>query len=194
MGGFPSAGRLLLLLVPLILPAQDIPRRPATISSGVSSATQVISPVAVVTWVTRDGSNYTEIDLVVVWRGSPGWFRSSTQRGSSGGSAGKFQASVTYGDVRLDVALTTSPRVVTIQETPVPLDQKNVVLVDNVDSPSGPDVVKTLWVDPALADQHRIGPVLGRSPEIVAFLRCDVRLQEGIDVVLQKLCADVIGK
>jgi hypothetical protein len=77
----------------------------------------------------------------------------------------------------------------------VPLDQKNAVLVDNVDSPSGPEVVKKLSVDPAFPDGYRIGPLLGRSPEVVAFLRCDVRLQQGvIDDVLQKLCADVIGK
>jgi hypothetical protein len=54
--------------------------------------------------------------------------------------------------------------------------------------------VKALTVNPVMTDAMRIGPVLGRSQEIITFLRCDVRLQTGADAVFQKLCADVIGK
>ena len=66
MPGFSTPGRLLLLLLSLVLPAQNVPPPPQTTSRG--GSTQVISPVAAVTWVTREG-NYSEIDLIVVWRG-----------------------------------------------------------------------------------------------------------------------------
>jgi hypothetical protein len=105
-----------------------------------------------------------------------------------------FQTRSSYGNVSLELSLTSNPRVVIIQEESVPLLDKNVVPVDNVDSPNGAEIVKTLTIDPALADRNRIGPVLCRFPEIVAFLRCDVRLHGGIDEVLQRLCAEVIGK
>ncbi len=195
MSGLLSPVTALMVLSAFIFSRQTPPPRPPLTSRGGSSATVVTSPVAAVTWVTRDG-NHAEIDLIVVWRGTPGWFRASPQ-GSSGGGGGRpatFHTTITYGTVRLSMSLTSNPRVATIQETRVPLQDHNVVLVDHVDSATGPEVVKTLTIDPSFTDPQRIGPVLGRSPEIVEFLRCGVRLESNLDTVLQKLCAEVIGK
>ena len=82
-----------------------------------------------------------------------------------------------------------------IESQTVPLGNHNVVLVDDVDSEKGPRVVKTLRVDPALPDGNRIDAAIARSPELVSFLRCDLKLpdlrqQSMIDV----LCGRYGGK
>ena len=192
--GFGALAGLLTLASALQEQPQRLPTRQ---TGGVSSATQPVSPVAMATWLTRDGSNRSELDLVVIWRGAPGWFLSS-QRGSqqgesSGGRAGLFWTAIKFGDLRLDLSLTSTPRVVSIQDRSLPIPDKNVVLVDHADNPTNHEIVSTLTIDPTFVDQ-RIGPVLGRSPEIVAFLRCDVRLGRPVDGALQKLCADIIGR
>ena len=79
-----------------------------------------------------------------------------------------------------------------IQDQEIALDDANVVLVDGVDSPAGPQVVRTLRIDPEYqttmaprpmvpmgrGPQMRPQPVpaqtfIRRSPELVEFLQCD---------------------
>jgi hypothetical protein len=85
-------------------------------------------------------------------------------------------------------------RTARIENETIPLGDHNVVLVDDVDSASGPRVVKTLRVEPGLSDSRRIDPVVAGSPELVAYLRCDLELpdpdqQRVMDIVCARFTA-----
>src|SRR5918993_2609518 len=120
-------------------------RMPPPGRTATQSATQPISPVAVMTWVTRYGSDGAHsLDLLVVWRGSPGWFMQGNKRGSSsGGSGDTFRETIRYGDLELELTFNASKRIAEIQGTAVELRDANVLLVDHVDASGGPQVVST---------------------------------------------------
>jgi hypothetical protein len=144
-----------------------------------SSSSQPVSPVALVSWITTKGSDGMVLDLAVVWRGSPGWFYAPGPRqGSGGGSTNAYTMTEQIGNVRVELTVTDSPRSVMIGTTPVELGGHNVVLVDGVDDPAGFRVIKSLTIDPVFANRREIEAVLGRSPEVVAFLRCDLKLDK----------------
>jgi hypothetical protein len=165
------------------------------------SATQVISPVALVTWVAKYGSDgVSTIDLIVLWRGMPGWFSRGSSNGvSSGGSTGSFHSTIRYGGLDLQLELDSQARVAQVQGTRVDLGDSNVILVDGVDMPGGPVVVATLRVEPDLpqADNGypRIEEVLRRSPQIVSYLGCDERLPDGLaQKMIDIICARIIAR
>jgi hypothetical protein len=172
-------------------PGGRLPRAGAT-----SSATQVISPVAVMTWLARYESESARVlDLLVLWRGAPGWFARGSNRVASGGSStGAFHTTIGYGDLQLELDFDRSARIAQIQRKPVELHDDNVVLVDDVDSPGGPVIVSTLHIDSDLPQMDsgypRFDLVLRRSPDIVPFLRCDVRIPDGRgQAIFDALCA-----
>ncbi len=164
-------------------------------SSGFSSS-RPVSPVAVVTWFGRHAGDAAVLELLVVWRGSPGWFLAGQSGGSGGGGmGGDVNATLRYGAVHLSVSYSPAKDVVTIQDTESRLGGNNVVLVDHVDTPDGPKVVATHRVDPAVPDSKQVEVAMRRSHEVIAFLRCgtampDARMQPMID----KICEQIIGK
>lgn len=161
------------------------------------SSSRPVSPVAVVTWFGRKAGDAAVLDLLIVWRGSPGWFLAG-QSGGSGGGGGKggdVSATVRYGAVHLSVSISPAKGVVTIQDAEFHLGGNNVVLVDHVDTPEGPKIVASHRVDPALPDSRQVEVAMRRSPEVIAFLRCgtampDARMQPMID----KICEQIVGK
>ena len=161
-----------------------------------SSSSQPVSPVALVSWVSAKGSEGMTLDLAIVWRGSPGWFFATSgdrqRSGSGGGTPTTYSMSEQYGNVRIEFTLKDLPRAVTIGDKSIDLGDHNVVLVDGVDDSGGARVIKTLKIDPAFANRREIEGVLGRSPEVVAFVRCDVKLdsaaqQKTIDIFCGRL-------
>ena len=99
---------------------------------------------------------------------------------------------ISQGGVNLTVRFDPAARKVWIQDKEIALDDANVVLVDGVDSPAGPQVVRTLRIDPEYettmapmpsaptgrGPQMRAQPVpvqtfIRRSPELIEFLQCD---------------------
>ena len=154
--------------------------------------------------------------LLILWRGSPGWVRKGDGGGSGGGSgAGGSMtggpspmirsAWVSQGRVSLTVRFDPAARKVWIQDKEIALAEANVVLVDGVDSPEGPQVVRTLRIDPeyqTAVDLLPGGPVgrgprtrpqavpaqtfIRRSPELVEFLQCDVSVP-GLEPYQQKV-------
>ena len=166
------------------------PRMPPLGVTATSSATQVISPVALMTWVTRYGHDgIHSLDLIVVWRGAPGWFTRGTSRStSSGGSADTFHSTIRYGGLDLQLGLQPAKRTAEVQGQKVELGDANVILVDQVDTAGGAQVVRTLRVDPAVPlsedGRPRVEEVLRRSQEIVSFLQCRSRsCQKRVEVV-----------
>ena len=171
---------------------------PVSRSFSSRGGTQTVSAVAKATYMARAENNGVYLlDLLVIWRGTPGWFATS-DGGSGGGSTGGTNVNnvtLSYGDVNLQLSLTYEPRTLTIQGMPVPLGTDNVVLVDGVDSAKGPSVVRTLRVDPAMNAER--GPemvyqVLKRSPEIIDFVKCgtalpDAQLQVSVDTICARI-------
>ena len=177
-------------------PAAGPPPRPDGPSEG--SGNGVVSPAVVGGWFTRrDGGGAHWLDLLVLWRGSPGWFlRSTTSGGSGGGGAGSRRGmTVRRGDLSLYAAFEPGPRLFQIEDTTRPLGNDNVVLVDDVDSPTGPRIVKTLRIEPALGAAQRVDVAIARSPEVVAYLRCDVKLPDARQqATMDTICARYTGK
>jgi hypothetical protein len=119
------------------------------------------------------------LGLLVLWRGSPNWWsKSSGHDGTSGSTQGRgFTMSLTYGSVTLSFAFDPDRHAIVVQgrESEIP-EGTNVVLIDNADSPSGPDVYKALTIQSADVTVNPpsvgFGPLLSRSPEAVVFLKC----------------------
>jgi hypothetical protein len=165
-----------------------------------STSTQVISPVCLMSWIVRTAPGGRTIDLLVLWRGSAGWFLRGTTPSRSSGSAsgGTLQVAATYGGIDVTVDLVESTRVARIGGRDVRLGDANVIFVDDTDSAAGPRVVGTTRIDPALPDGPGVPPVvevLRRSPDVVSFLRCDVRMPGGRgQPMVDRLCREVRGQ
>jgi hypothetical protein len=192
--------------------------------AGSTSSTLPVSPSVMATimcMLTPDGRG--ELELLVLWRGSLGWFMRGGGGSSSGGSAGGSgtkgalvrTASIFQGGVNLRIRLEPQSGMLQIQDRDVPLNGDNVVLVDDVDGADGPQVVRTLRIDPAFdavieplppgyperpggsstrMTSPRPQEFMRRSPDLVEFLRCDL-LPAGLQAYEQKvfemLCAAV---
>lgn len=129
------------------------------------------------------------LELLVLWRGTPGWFRKSGGGASGSGGGGSMGAGrgpmirsawVSQGGVNLSVRFDPVARTAWILDAEIAMNDANVVLVDDVDSAAGPRVVRTLRIDPA----YRTTPAtpamaqlfIRRAPELVEFLQCDAGL------------------
>jgi len=162
-----------------------------------SSGNGVLSGSVAGGWFVRaEPGGAASLDLLVLWRGSPGWPLQRSLGGSGGGSSGSRRGmTVRYGDRSFYAAFDTGPRRYQIEDDMKPLGDDNVVLVDDVDSASGLRVVKTLRVDPAMSARVRIDEVIARSPELVAYLRCDAKVPDlRQQMMVDILCARYRGK
>jgi hypothetical protein len=137
------------------------------------------------------------LDLLVLWRGTPGWLMQDRGTASSGGGAPGTRRgmNVRFGDRSFYAGYDVNPRRYVIENTVKPLGNDNVVLVDDVDSVPGLRVVKTLRVDPQMSEQGHIGDVIVRSSELVAYLRCDAKVADKQkQMMVDLLCARYMGK
>ena len=81
----------------------------------------------------------------------------------------------------------------TIQDQRIELKEDNVVLVDDVDSPSGARVVGQLRLGPDMPDSSQFA-LIKTSPRLVEFLRCDAKSPTGRgQALLDVLCERVLG-
>lgn len=135
------------------------------------------SPSTLAVAATRfDHTGTHTLDLLVIWKGPADWHSTarSGHSGSGGGTGQWFEYTVRLEQRELKARLDSISRIAQIQQRRVRLETANVVLVDEIDSPSGPRVVRLLRIDPQVAaDDHglpALGDVWKRSPEIVAFV------------------------
>ncbi len=143
--------------------------------------TTVVSPVAVATVISEGGAT---LDLMVIWRGAPGWYRRQGQHSEgAGGSTRSTRVWAVYGDLQLDVELDFSSRVAVVGGHRVTLGTNNVVFVDGAGSRKT-TVSKMLTIDGRMpAGYPDIFPLLGRLPDAVTELRCDVALDGPLDAI-----------
>ena len=100
------------------LVAQSPPTRPvrppgsSSIQCGTQSSNQVASGVAMASWVARvepDGTR--SLALLVLWRGSPGWFtRGSGSGSSSSGNCRVYRSTIRNGDLQLQIEFDSQTR------------------------------------------------------------------------------------
>lgn len=163
------------LLLALLLSAQAIkPGTPFGSTLIPGSARTLLSIVA-----TTQPGGQRRLELVVVWRGSPGWFLKGNERHSSGGGSGHtFSSTVRYGGTEVSFEfIGAAARRVILPDRSVDLGDHNVVLVDDVDAPTGPRFIKSLRIDPAIEELGLPAPAVVRSLELVEFLQCEVKLE-----------------
>ena len=167
------------------------------------SGSRVVSPAVVATWFSHyDDSRIAQLDLMVLWCGTPGWFLSEGSQQGGGGRGSKFGEMISThyierGGVRLVVEFDSGASIATITgrsvSTDVPMQDVNVILVDEVDSDSGLVVLGTRWVEPELSGST-IEPIFQRSPELFDYLMCDARLPEPHQAMMELVCSRMRGQ
>jgi hypothetical protein len=169
---------------------------------------KVVSPAVVASWASHDNADRTATTLLVLWRGTPGWFQkgSSSSGGSSGGGGfGSWSYShyLTYGGLTLTFQVDFEKRSTKLANQEISLKDTNVVLVDFVDSSAGPTVVGYRWVEPGPpapplvegAGSDPIAGVIRRSPELYEYLRCDVAVPDPrMNAIMPVLCGLIRGE
>jgi hypothetical protein len=159
----------------LASPVVQQPRESASCQS------DIVSSTVVVTFCGHREGDDTVLDLLIVWRGEPGWFqrRGPGPHGSSGsrlsgpGVKGVVSHSSFYGDVAIAFDANFDTRMATIARTTLRLDRVNTVVVDEVEAAGR--VTATRWTEPAL-------PLVGdwnlalakRSSDFARDLQCDI--------------------
>ena len=182
------------MLAAALMVAQPFP------GGGSNSGTAPVSPSVMATEMgSVDAAGRGTLQLLILWRGTPAgscnggggfeqWRRRIDGRRVRARSISHW---ISQGGVNLTVRFDPAARKVWIQDAEIALDDANVVLVDGVDSPAGPQVVRTLRIDPeyettmepppygspaAAADAAAARPAqtfIRRSPELIEFLQCD---------------------
>jgi hypothetical protein len=162
-------------------------------SGSLFGSNRIASAGVIATWLVRTTPAGNELRVLVLWRGSPGWFmRTGTMRTSGGGYPGGYRTKLDYGGVTLDLDVKDRPAIATLQGQTVDLTNGNVIFVDNVDSAGGGAVAGTLLANPALPDQTSIDVIVRREPRIIEFLRCEqsvsaTRAQEMMQTICKEL-------
>ena len=186
---------VLIVLAAMTSSAAPPPQRataPAATRPPATTQTQSVSGSTVATLVTQD---WSAVDLLVLWRGQPGWFMVPDYQASTGGSGPLFDGTLFFAGHLFNWDINFVTRIAHIAGSRLDLKERNVVLVDGIDASAGPRIVKTLKVDenPSV-DFPAVGPLVWRIPELAAFLQCDQRFADAKVQMLHGLaCTPVTG-
>ena len=166
---------------------------------GVSTFSRPFSASVVVTTIAkRSETGPAVLELMILWRGNPGWFLQQQRRLGGSLSGGWVHADVAYGSRNLSADFLANPRTVRIEGKPIELSPSdaNVVLVDKVDTADALAVDQTLRVDPTMPQgELLIDSVLRRSQAIVDFLKCDLELSTSpMREAVRQNCRRLLGK
>jgi hypothetical protein len=169
---------------------------------GSSSTERFVSPSVVASWMLHwRASDGDSKSLLVLWRGTPGWFTRPSPDGrhsSGGGSGSTAWQTFTEGGITFELDYDFDRNVVTMLKQQVSLKDANVVLVDFVDSPDGAQIVDRMWIEtppeqqPPMPDP--IAAIVKSSSGLYEFLRCDVSLPNAnayLSDVMAAVCAQM---
>lgn len=169
---------MLSAIISVMVLAADVPWQQ---SESASCQSDIVSSTVVSTFCSHRQGDNLMIDLLILWRGKPGWFQGHSGGGAGGGGSRRFDAGSkgqvsehkTYSDVTIGFDANFDTNVVTIGRSAVTLDHINTVIIDDVDGEWR--ISSTRWTEPRL-------PLVGdwnlalarRSNELLRYLRCDI--------------------
>ena len=116
------------------------------------------------------------LDVLILWRGSPGWFLHGGQPHDSGGgdSNGNVNVHLERAGIVLDATLDGDKRVLHVGRQQVVLGDANVVLVDQVDVPGALSIAGTRTVESRVQrPPEGLYDVFRGAQDLVPFLRCE---------------------
>jgi hypothetical protein len=150
---------------------------PSVLSSSSSNNTMV-SPTVFASWITRSAGNDSRLQLLVLWRGTPGWYFVPGGRIGGGSNTAGSHWSIEYGNVHLTLDFGAGDTVA-INGHDVHLGTDNVIYVDDVDAPSGARVIRTSRIPSQMpGSPAQIGLAIRDVPDLVTYLRCDARASD----------------
>jgi hypothetical protein len=164
-------------------------------SQGHASGGGLVSPSVVATFVTRftpasgkpvslqDRVPHT-LDLLVLWRGSPGWFSHEDLSVSVSDTAHRVSSRGRSFEVRIDPVSGT----ISLQGHASHLGGVNVLFVDRVDDHltiAGTSRVDALLPPTSNGPMDIVRTIAGRSPEVFEYLRCARPSASADDVTTQ---------
>jgi hypothetical protein len=164
--------------VTLLAFAQTVPQQPR---ESASCQSDIVSSTVVSTFCGHRQGDNEIVDLLVLWRGKPGWFqRNGTGRSGGAGSrsfgagtSGVVSHSQYYGEVTIAFRADFDIGSATIGQSTIKLDHLNTIVVDDVDSVWR--ITNTRLTDPTLPIVGDWNLVLAkRSREFVRDLQCDI--------------------
>jgi hypothetical protein len=148
-----------------------------------SCQSSIVSSTVVATFCGhRQGTNEL-LDLLIVWRGSPGWFQNRHLGGGGGGGSTEFGGGTkgrvarhqAYGDVTISFDANFEANTVTIGDQTAALGRVNTIVVDNVDRPGVYQISAKRWTAPRLPLGGDVNLALvQRSRELLNDLQCDI--------------------
>src|SRR5262245_23951185 len=197
-----SAAVVILLLALSVTPSHAQPARPTPPpgARGGGGGTMPTSASVMGTSLTRSVGDVHELELLVLWRGTPGWWATGSS-GSSGGvnsSRGAWSQRFSQGGQDFEIRGDSNAHTADILGRTFDLTKGNAILLDEVDSPGGPRIVGTVAVDPRLpngTDPNQILMLLGRVKELRDYLRCDTPLPNpAMQARVASLCALVLSQ
>ena len=139
----------------------------------VISSDRVLSPTTVGIYrFHRVGDTYL-LDLLVLWRGTPGWF--ATGNGGhgfvGGGQFGHERRTITYAGTVISVEFDDDKGTVKLLDRELSLKDTNVVLLDDTDR--APRAFETRWIDPQIVTSGEpVAAVVRRNPDLFQYLQC----------------------
>lgn len=172
-------------------PASTPPRGPATAARSSGGGNTMISPTVFASWITqRVGNDPEQLQLLVLWRGAPGWYFVPGGRIGGSSTASGTHSTIEYGNVRLTLDYGAGDAV-TINGREVHLGTDNVIYVDEVDAPTGGRVLRTSRIpSPMPGSAAQIGLAIRDVPDLVAYLQCDARASDPQrQMMIEKLAA-----
>lgn len=189
----PSAyhGAVLSAIVGVLAVVMGLQSAPTRSSGGGNT---MISPTVFATWVTdRVGNGPVQLRLLVLWRGTPGWYFLPGGRIADSFDGARTKQTIEYGDIRLTLDYGADDAVA-INGREVHLGTDNVVYVDDVDALAGARVVRTSRIPSKLpGSEGQIGLAIRDVPEVVAYLKCDARASDAQrQMMIENLTACVV--
>jgi hypothetical protein len=143
----------------------------------------IVSSTVVATFCGHRLDSDEMLDLLILWRGNPGWFQRRESGSAGGGGSSQFGAGTKghvsqysmYGDVTISFDADFDANVVKVGDMLVPLNGVNTVLVDGIDEPERRRISATRWTEPRLPLLGDLNVVLvQRSRELLDYLRCEI--------------------
>lgn len=146
----------------------------------VSCQSDIVSSTVVATFCGHALDGNQVLDLLIYWRGRPGWFY---RRDGAGGGGGQFGGGTkgtvsqytTYGEVTIGFDADFDAETVKINDVIVPLTDVNTVIVDGADEPGARRISATRRTEirlPLVGDVNLW--LVQRSRTLLNDLRCDI--------------------